>query len=1115
LAYIFDPIRNTFVDDEDKSLGNKFAVLDSDLEAALQELNEKFGPGTVRQGTQGIPTPPKTIIRDMFQQAFKADGGRVDLQDGSDEIKTQKVGKYDVQRKGPSGALQPRDLISIPLTSYEKTKLKKKFPKVKFDFINYPTIGISSYDNNYDAIRRYIFRGFTDTTKFKVLPVSVQNEIKGQFPEVKKWDFNKYAYGVSPARIGEKERRLKGLPPKDNRSLIAKIVRFINEPEDFRYKFRVGNADGFMLYSMDRAFLQGNKNYKPIKKNNKIVGMIDNTQSGKGKKYYYNGYIVNNKLKTNEKLIKDHPDFKNVKKFHDVSLRSKLNLDQIDTVFKELFPKGFDTSKIKFKDLVQFISNKTSAPSIFNSIVKHHTSGVGTNPTKDLQILTSVLNKQADDIGNLIKKNDFSRVNELKQKGIRIIVDGKAYGVPAESAEKGFTRIVGDVKKQVKKFSKTDFNKFQKFLKKKPITETKLINRLNSGLPIDSILSTIAEDLNIPVEQVKKVAGKTLKAFGKVAGAVEPVFAAMDASEAFTKGASGEQAANYVVGRFFEGIANLPALAKGGFDFAIDKARGEDAKFEMPYEFTFAQDYLKNVLEQTPKEVLEARKAQLEFDQTVRPNLSMVDDIDIPASKAEMEAAKDKFMDEKGVDLSVLDNLEEDKTELSPIIKSLVTPDQTLQDFMAHGGRAGFSNGGATGMSSDEFVKELEYYFTNPDADLPKATTFRETMNPIEILNDMIDPRNYPYIADRLAKTGIRIGEFGLRVLPAVGKLIGDITTKPSFKVQGKTGTGYIQDYDQMPKSAKIKGTGIFSEFLDNLVGTEMTEGISKATGLDDLIKMEEQKMMDRRTTVGPKVLADTATLGMEFTAPIFPGLKLLKAYAKARKLPVDNTTKELLEKEIKDTLDKNGISRRDFMKTAGAGASLVIAKMLGFGDEFTKATKVVRPTVEQTATGGVPPYFFELVKKIKKSGRALEPEFDPRVENNMQLGDYVMRENMSTGEISIQKTKEGMVDTGSDYLDGTISEETITYKPGEDVIGTDGKTYRTPDEYEEFTTRPDINDMGKMKDVEPGLDSIEEIIELMPNQLKRSELEAAGYNVEAFPDNIKQLLIDDLQKID
>jgi len=431
----------------------------------------------------------------------------------------------------------------------------------------------------------------------------------------------------------------------------------------------------------------------------------------------------------------------------------------------------------------------------------------------------------------------------------------------------------------------------------------------------------------------------------------------------------------------------------------------------------------------------------------------------------------------------------------------------------AEGGRAGFSDGGATGMSSDEFAKELEYFFLNPDADLPKPTTFRETMNPIEILNDMIDPRNYPYYADRLTKTGIRIGEFGLRVLPAVGKLIGDITTKPAFKIESKTGTGYVQDYDQMPKSRKIKGTGIFSEFLDNLVGTEMTEGISKATGLDDLIKMEEQKMMDRRTTAGPKVLADTATLGMEFTAPIFPGLKLIKAYAKARKLPVDNTTKELLEKEVNDVLDKNGISRRDFMKTAGAGASLVIAKMLGFGDEFMKATKVVRPTVEQTATtGGVPPYFFELVKKIKKSGRTLEPEFDPRVENNMQFENYIMRENTSTGEISIQKTKEGMVDTGYDVLDGTLSEETITYKPGEFIIGKDGKPVRTPDEYEEFTTRPDPYDDGKMKDVEPGLDSIEEIIELMPNQLKRSELEAAGYNVDAFPENIKKLLIDDLQ---
>ena len=384
----------------------------------------------------------------------------------AENVKKQKVGKYTLERTGPAGTLKMRNIPVDPLTSYEKIKIKKQFPKVKkWDFKTYP-YGVPSKDiKNYDGIRHFIARGFVGTTKFKVLPVSVQTEIKGQFPEVKKWDFKKYAYGVSPERIGERERRLKGLPPKDNRALVRKIARFIDEPEDFRYKFRVGNADGFMLYSMDRAYLQGNENYKPIKRGGKVVGFIDYTKDGGGKKYYYNGYIVNNKLKAGEKIIKDHPHFNNIKKFHNVALKSKLSLDDTSNVFKQMFPKGFDTSKVKFNDLVQFVSNKASKRNIYNAIVKHHTLGVGTNPTKDLQILTSVFNKQADDIGALIKKGDFSRVLELKEKGIRIVVDGKAYGAPKETAEAGYQRIVSDVTKDVKTWKKTDFNKFKTYLK--------------------------------------------------------------------------------------------------------------------------------------------------------------------------------------------------------------------------------------------------------------------------------------------------------------------------------------------------------------------------------------------------------------------------------------------------------------------------------------------------------------------------------------------------------------------------------------------------------------------------------------------------------------------------
>ena len=84
MAYVFDYINNTLIDDEDKSLGNKFAVLDPDLEKAIQELNERFGPGTVQQGTQGIPQPPIKTPQAIFEfeermKGRMADGGRVNF----------------------------------------------------------------------------------------------------------------------------------------------------------------------------------------------------------------------------------------------------------------------------------------------------------------------------------------------------------------------------------------------------------------------------------------------------------------------------------------------------------------------------------------------------------------------------------------------------------------------------------------------------------------------------------------------------------------------------------------------------------------------------------------------------------------------------------------------------------------------------------------------------------------------------------------------------------------------------------------------------------------------------------------------------------------------------
>ena len=885
MAYVFDPINDTLIDDEDKSLGNKFALLDSNLEAAIKSLNEKYGPGTVQQGTQGIPTPPKTIIRDMFQKAFKADGGRVDFGTG---------GISDPNNPQRSKWLKYKKLV-------EEANNNFKFIDARKDADFREQVGLDRRaGKNIAKWRAELNIPELDSlaTKVKKYVQFMQSDLNA--PASKFFDFRKNmtkVLGVDQAQLG---RILKDIPEYQeivpvinklgipaskvrllkNNNTIGDVFNMVeNRPIPTDYRNISQSPEKFILESVDRHIKQGGKKIAYTKKpgtldaTGKLITDTDAEFIYKGKKYSFDD------LSTKGRKLKV---FDEIYKMFD--LRDQLfNTEVID-------PRT--NKKIKFIDLAKDAYNVGAGYSYVKPPYEiDHGKSVVKEPFKFIRIIPRRINQAAGIVDEKILQKTFLTPKKKKiytKKNVEQIKKTIGYNF-----DKTIDQLKNDELKLFKQIlvpsdrypggrklrSPVEIGKqsISAYLDSK---KSIITNRLNSGIPIDSILSTIANDLNIPVEQVKKVAGKTLRAFGKAAVVLDPMFAAADASEAFTKGASGKEAANYVVGRFFEGIANLPALAKGGFDFVVDKAKGEDAKFEMPYEATFAQDYLKNVLEQTPQEVLEARKAQLEFDQTVRPNLSMVDDIDIPASKAEIEAAKDKFMDEKGVDLSVLDNLEEDKTELSPIIKSLFTPDETLKDFMANGGRVGFSNGGATG-ADDNFLKELEYYFTNEDAELPPLQTFEETKNPIEIINDIIDPRNYPYYADVLVRSGLRVGEFGVRILPALGKLINDLLTKPAFKYKPRSESSYDKDqvgfFDRVP----IKGTGIFSEFLENITPTE-TE---KFFGLDKLIEKEEQRLKNQGYTSGPKVFADTIGLGAEVTAPIFPGLKMAEKALKPKKV--------------------------------------------------------------------------------------------------------------------------------------------------------------------------------------------------------------------------------------
>ena len=175
----------------------------------------------------------------------------------------------------------------------------------------------------------------------------------------------------------------------------------------------------------------------------------------------------------------------------------------------------------------------------------------------------------------------------------------------------------------------------------------------NSGIEIPPAVRQAAD-------RVMEVGGKFLRGFGKAAIVLDPIFAAMDASEALGKGASGKETGEYVVKRFAEGVLNIPGLVAGAAKYVKDKATGTGEKagpFEylptkskfdsevLPWgEFTFARDKLKKQLDETPENVKLRRITEIEFDQTMP---YMVDVMDMPESREELEIKKDKFLKEK------------------------------------------------------------------------------------------------------------------------------------------------------------------------------------------------------------------------------------------------------------------------------------------------------------------------------------------------------------------------------------------------------------------------------------------------------------------------------------
>ena len=1050
LAYIFDPIRNTFVDDEDKSLGNKLALNDDEFQKLLDT------PGVFRASEAPQP-PPRPDVQDIeainrFMRdnpVNKAEGGRINQQSGTNIMTLNPL----FPEKDPTDfdSFKPLDVpgMAFPVgatiggmrlkdTFFSKDKDDDKKEIISSDDKTPGTeppedpleklITLTKAKDVFDTIDRLYNTGRSNEIpqyRTKEFANNIKNLVDNKYGgnisklasdlDIERVRINSLfkKYGIKPLREGNKTMQTIFLEQDQDKLFLKDLTDEMKYDEQYlidRIKKRYPN------YEQDK------KKFFNFKDLAEMSGMTFRTDDVKKLKTDQDDFLTRLR-KTNQKFnLKTQPGFGKETKYQlkdFVEKFTKYNLSKpvagtgsYQVKIRKNFLKEQDPSLIKVKDNVTQNVRKITKNVLGDNFTQYALEQIGHGVSVNNQISYKKLFKNSNvGIATEVLQDPVLNIQVLSGKNST----KKGY----ENRERKFYSILEDL------------------VGKKATNENiKIATDALDGL--NKLRSEAADDSRLKTNFLKDQSNR--------------------------------------IPRFELNLPEIGKKFKSGF-LNVDMS-GIDPSVSVG-----------RILE-------------------INPNAKSLADLSEEEQKLYEENLKQQLADyaqyfytEKGLDKDDVDDLYEALME-----------DNSIKIEKASGGgveitplpRLNFSEGG-----TDNFAAELEYYLTNPDAELPKMQTFEETLNPIVMINDMIDPRNYPYYADQLVQGGIRVGEFATRILPATGKLISDLVRKPAFKITGASGQGYVQDYDELPQGANLKGTGIFSEFLENITPT----ATEKKLGLDKLIEAEEQKMKDRGSTIAPKVLGETLSLGIEFGSPIFPGIKLLKAYANANKLPVDNVTKELLEKEVDKVLTERGTSRRKFLQTAGAGASLMLAKMLGFGDDFAKTAKVAEKAVAETATGsGVPPYFFQLVEKIKKNGTKFEAEFDPRVENNMYFENFALRENLSTGEMSITKVNEGGVNTGEDIVDGIFSEETITYNPGETIIGKDGKPIKTGPEYEEYTTKPDMD--GKMKDTEPGLDSIEQIINLLgPNKLKMSELEAAGYNVNAFPDNIKNLLINDLQK--
>jgi hypothetical protein len=413
--------------------------------------------------------------------------------------------------------------------------------------------------------------------------------------------------------------------------------------------------------------------------------------------------------------------------------------------------------------------------------------------------------------------------------------------------------------------------------------------------------------------------------------------------------------------------------------------------------------------------------------------------------------------------------------------------------FMAAmGGRVGFSDGSPNPEVMAQ-IKELLSGLNNTEvmdnALKNNAPSLEESMfgtkeesNLLQRLNQTLDPRAFPYYAAQLTKGVALAPEFAARFTLAAPKALADLA-------QGKSGVG--------------------AEFGENIDPKVTQKQVIERFGLQKILDDMDQDITGSQRTVG-----EILKMGGESLGPA-TGVGYIASAGKAanqvrkqiQKYAGGAEAAKELEKSVEEKAASLQMTRREFNTLLAGGGIVGLIKALGLDSIFPAAKQVAKQAAPKVVTtGGTPKYFFDFVNLIKTKGDDITEK--AAVIERQKVYDYngyTMYENLDTGRISISKDTEGSAsyyigDGEYDTIDGIIRKEEINYDPPETILDDAGKPKRVPDNYEENTLRPD--DDGGAGDVEAGLDSIDDILDLLSKDGKtysKDELLEMGIDADAL----------------